>query len=158
MDQENLRDSAYVIPNFNSMFCTDKESNTKVGTEFHNSQLMGWMKHMPTEKAKEAEDNDEEQHMMREALSSIAPGLPAVFTIATKPTAFAEISTAKFLAEHSKDPFCWQLQSTVETSGSDCSYNRDGFLILVTPIGGGIQKVIPRSLQARLYTRITISD
>lgn len=59
---------------------------------------------VPANKVKEAEDDDGRQHILSEALNAIAPGLSTLSVFAT--TRLVDSTTAKFLAEQSKDMFC----------------------------------------------------
>lgn len=91
---------------------------------------------------KEARENDEKHHIVSERLNAIAPGLPAVFKIATSPKPLSEPRTVKFLAEESKYPLCRKLASTLGTTSSIYLYTCNGFLNLVASIDGVLQRVV----------------
>lgn len=93
---------------------------------------------VPANEAREAEELDENHHIVSEALNASAPGLPDVSKSARTP--FIEPSTTQLLAQHSKDPLCHQLPSTVGTLGSDYYHNGNGFLVSIAPIDVAIQK------------------
>lgn len=87
---------------------------------------------------REAEEYHKQHHIVSVALKMIVPGLPAVFKLAALPRPITEPTTAEFLAEQVKDPFCSQLAITFGTSSSDYSYNFNGFLVPGAPIHGAI--------------------
>lgn len=55
----------------------------------------------PSNKVKKAEENDENRHIVSEALKEIAPGPHTVSKIAR--TEFVEPTKVRFLAKHCKD-------------------------------------------------------
>lgn len=51
---------------------------------------------MLTDEVKEAEENDEQHHIVSEALNVIAPGHPTISRVGTTPMMFTEPTTAGF--------------------------------------------------------------
>lgn len=72
-----------------------------------------------TDKAKEAEEKDEEHSIPNKALNVIVPGLRGESKIATTPAKLTDVAPAEYLVNQSKDTFCRQLALPIGTLGSN---------------------------------------
>lgn len=64
------------------------------------------------------------------------------------------IDEVEFLAEQGEDDFCNQMSLTVGTTNSAFSYDKDGFLVLLSPTDGAVQLLAPATFR-ELMLRIS---
>lgn len=112
----------------------------------------------PTDKAKEAEENDEKQLTVNDVLNTTALGLVAVSMIATTLVPFGQRNAVGFLAENSEDQLCCKLASTVQTPACHYHYNRKEFLIAIAPIDALVQKFAHNCKRHPFYTCVNTCD
>ena len=75
---------------------------------------------------------------------------PEVLALVDNDAPADPIPIEEFLEEQSKDPFCKAKAETVGEANSNFDYDRYGFLVRRSPLDGALQRVVPKSLQARV--------
>lgn len=96
---------------------------------------------------KELEGYDEKHHKVNTALNMAATALPALYRMGSTTTLLSRRAKVSFLTEKPVERLWRQLTSTIRTSSSNLSYNRNGFLVYVTSIYKGLIKIGPLLLQ-----------
>ena len=76
--------------------------------------------------------------------------LQKVLAMIPEETDIVPITPQEFLEEQSKDPYCQSQKEKTELDNSKFKYDHNGFLVRRSSIDGALQKVVPKSLQARL--------
>lgn len=91
---------------------------------------------MLTDNSEKPKGNDENHHIVNEALSEIVLGLPTVSIIAKTSIMLTDPKTAELLVKQSRHPLCQQVALAVGAQGSKYPYNCNEFLISFAHIDG----------------------